>query len=58
MLQQGLDILSNLFSNSWLLFTTWSIPGTAVSPAGFFVFILIVMLFIRIVRIITGNNGG
>ena len=58
MLQSGIDILTNLFSNVWLLFTSWPVPGTAVSPAGFFVFILIVMLFIKLVRIITGNNGG
>lgn len=40
MTNDALAVLNCLFQTIWALFTTWYIPGTNVTPAGFFLFLI------------------
>lgn len=40
MTNDALSVLDCLFQTIWSLFTTWHIPGTNVTPAGFFLFLI------------------
>ena len=47
MTRDGLLVLECLFGNMWRLFTSWYIPGTEVTPAGFLVFLAFGGLVLR-----------
>lgn len=47
MTPDGLLVVKALFSNAWLLMTSWKLPGTNTTPAMFFMAILFVGFSIR-----------
>lgn len=53
----ALEIYQTLFSQAWLLFTSWHIPGTRMTPAALGIFCL---AFVMILRRIKANmtDGG
>lgn len=50
-------VLRALFTTIWQLFTSWHIPGTATTPAGFAMFLLTAGLILRSVKSILGAVG-
>lgn len=59
MTENGLSVLRILFQEIWLLFTSWTIPGTNVTPAAWGVFCLFFFVVVRFVkRFFTGDSGG
>ena len=40
MTSDALAVLQCLFTTIWSLFASWHIPGTNVTPAGFFLFLI------------------
>ena len=40
MTNDAISVLNCLFQTIWSLFNTWYIPGTNVTPAGFFLFLI------------------
>lgn len=50
MTQDAYSVVQLLFSSIWGLFTGFNIPGTNVTPAAFFIFILFVGIVIRFVH--------
>lgn len=40
MTNDAIAVLNCLFQTIWSLFTSWHIPGTNVTPAGFFLFLI------------------
>lgn len=51
-----ISILQLLFTTVWSLFTSWYIPGTNVTPASFFFFLLSAYFLIRILRHYTSKS--
>lgn len=47
MTQDGILVLECLFDTLWMLFTSWHIPGTQVTPGGFLVFLAFAGLILR-----------
>lgn len=63
MTQDAYSIISTTFAQIWRLFNSWFIPGTNVTPAGWFLFLIVAGLGIRtfkriITRDISDNSGG
>ena len=50
MTSDAILILQTLFGPIWSLFTSWSIPGTRVSPAEWAFFVLGTILCIKILK--------
>ena len=50
MTQDAFSIVVAVFSNMWKLFTGWYIPGTNITPAGFW-------LFVGSIVVVTGFLG-
>lgn len=50
MTSDALQILSFVFSSIWQLFTSFEIPGTHTTPAGWALFSLSVLLAVKLVR--------
>lgn len=40
MTDDAISVLNCLFQTIWSLFNSWCIPGTNVTPAGFFLFLI------------------
>lgn len=57
MTSAGLQALSCIFENAWKLFTSWHIPGTNVSPAMWFMFLLVIPMGFKMVFGILGMTG-
>lgn len=58
MTSDALLVVECLFSTIWQLFTSWYIPGTDVTPAQLFLFLILASLSITfVVRMITFNPG-
>lgn len=58
MTSDALLVVQCLFSTIWQLFTSWYIPGTDVTPAQLFLFLIVASLSINFVfRMITFNPG-
>ena len=51
-------VLKCIFQNIWLIFTSWYIPGTNVTPASFFMFIAVCGLAFRFIYRIIGITPG
>lgn len=49
MTSDGLLVVQYLFTQIWSLFTSWNIPGTGVTPAAFFLFLLSAGVGLRII---------
>ena len=47
MTRDGILVLQCHFDTIWRLFTSWNIPGTEVTPAGFLVFLAFAGLVLR-----------
>lgn len=64
MTADALLVLEALFGTIWSLFTSWHIPGTRTTPAGWFVFCLFVVFCLRFLKTIlpgllgTISRGG
>lgn len=50
MTSEALSFLQGVFSVLFKLFTSWHIPGTNVSPAMWFVFLLSVVVLFRFLK--------
>lgn len=50
MTADALAVVQCLFQTIWRLFTSWHIPGTSTSPAGFFIFALFLVLGLRLIK--------
>lgn len=50
MTADALLVLQTLFGSIWSIFTSWHIPGTAVTPAAFFLFLLFAAFVLRFIR--------
>lgn len=58
MTSDAILVVECLFSSIWSLFTSWYIPGTNVTPAQFFLFLISASLSITfVVRMVTFNPG-
>lgn len=57
MTSTGLQVVQCIFSNAWRLFNSWHVPGTNVSPAMWFVFLLVIPMGIKLVLAIVGMTG-
>lgn len=51
-----LMVLRSLFRSIWLLFTSWNIPGTNVSPADWAVFSLVLYFGIKFIKRLLGDE--
>lgn len=58
MTDQALEMLRAFFSNSFRLFTSWNFPGTNVSPAEMFFFLLFVPVALALLSAILGGVFG
>ena len=59
MTSDALLVVNFLFTSIWGFFTSWYIPGTNVTPAAFFFFLLSVFAIIRIFnKRLGGDNDG
>lgn len=54
MTNDAIMVLECLFENVWLLFTSWYIPGTDVTPAGAFMFFAFAGLALRFLYRLVG----
>lgn len=50
MTADALLVLQTLFGSIWSIFTSWHIPGTAVTLAAFFLFLLFSAFVIRFIK--------
>lgn len=58
MTADALLVVQCLFNVIWRLFTSWHIPGTATTPAAFFLFLGFAVVSIRFFkRFLTGMEG-
>lgn len=57
MTSDALLVINFLFSSIWQFFTSWYIPGTNVTPASFFFFLLSVFAIIRIFKARFGGDS-
>lgn len=58
MLPDTLLIIHVIFKSAWMLFTSWDVPGTNVSPAEWCLFSLTVYFIVTYIRVyITGGDG-
>lgn len=59
MSNDALSVLQCLFQTIWRLFTSWDIPGTNVSPAEMFLFLISAGIGLRFaLSFLTGNRAG
>ena len=49
MTADGLSFIQWFFPAMWSFFTSWHIPGTGVSPAGWLLFLLLAGIVLKIV---------
>lgn len=49
-------VLRTVFDVIWTLFTSWYIPGTHVTPAGWAFFVLFAVLVIKILKRLLLDN--
>lgn len=57
MTADAIQVVKLLFTAIWSLFTSWHIPGTNVSPAAWFMFILFAIFILRVIRRFLDLNG-
>lgn len=50
MTSDALLVLQTLFGAVWSIFTSWRIPGTGVTPAAFFLFLLFAGFTLKFIR--------
>lgn len=50
MTADALSVLQLLFTSIWSLFTSFYIPGTNVTPAGFAIFCLFFVVIVRFIH--------
>lgn len=53
MTRDAFNVLGTLIAQIWRLFNSWYLPGTNVTPAGFFLLIAFLALIIRFIKRIT-----
>lgn len=47
-----------LFSTIWRLFTSWTFPGTNVTPASWIIFAFVLVVAVRFVKRLGGGDSG
>lgn len=50
MTQDGLSVLVWLMENLFKFFTSWKIPGTGVTPATWFIFLLVAGIVFNFIK--------
>ncbi len=50
MTQDGLSVLVWLMENLFIFFTSWKIPGTGVTPATWFIFLLVAGIVFKFIK--------
>lgn len=58
MTNDAIAVLNCLFQTIWSLFTEWCIPGTNVTPAGFFLFLISAGVGLRYALLILHRPSG
>lgn len=58
MTTDGFTILSTLFELAWKFLTEWHVPGTNVTPAGFFLLIGFIGVNLRAMKRITFTSDS
>lgn len=60
MTQDAIDFVLWFGENIWLFFTSWKIPGTGTTPAGWILFCFIVLFVWKVVKHIMHSDwmGG
>lgn len=58
MTSDAILVLRSLFSTIWMLFTSWHIPGTNVTPGAWAFFALTFVLVLRIFKRLFGSGSG
>lgn len=59
MTSNALAVLDCLFQTIWALFTSWHIPGTNVTPASFFLFLISASIGLRyVLSFLHSPNSG
>lgn len=58
MTNDAIAVLQCLFQTIWSLFTTWHIPGTNVTPAGFFLFLISAGVGLRYAILVLHRPGN
>lgn len=58
MTADGLLVVHCLFQTIWSIFTSWQIPGTAVTPAMMGVFLIVAGIGLRIFIRILGSGSS
>lgn len=58
MTADALSVLGLLFGTIWKLFTSFRIPGTDVTPAGWILFTLFVPVVIRLLKRFIDKNAS
>lgn len=54
MTADGLTFLQWFFTNIWYFFTSWKIPGTGVTPAGWLLFLLLAPMVLALIQKLIG----
>lgn len=57
MTADALLVVQTLFGTIWTLFTSWYIPGTAVTPAAFFLFLMFAGFGLRVMKRFFSNES-
>lgn len=58
MTNNALAVVSCLFQTIWSLFTSWHIPGTNVTPAGMFLFLISAGIGLAFAKKFLHSSGG
>lgn len=58
MTSDGVAVVKCLFETIWRLFTSWYIPGTNTTPAGFLIFALFMVLTLRVMKGLVPGLGA
>lgn len=57
MTSDALMVVQFLFAAIWRLCTSWYIPGTRTTPAGFFLFCFVAVLSLNFIKRLFGLSG-
>lgn len=58
MTTDAVEIVRLLFEVVWRLFSSWYIPGTHVTPADFFLFLILAGMGLKFLKSLLGLGGG
>lgn len=56
MTSDGILFLEWFFQNIWQFFTSWKVPGTAMTPASWFMFLIVAGLVLTLITKFLGQS--